>query len=107
MTEREILEDVLVVESPPINEGNYEIQSDNTIDVKLPWLAVAFYGPTRTYISAIDQNLYDFIRSQDVQQGGSTLAPGEIPNVINRVDGATGLFGSYARVEQETLIREK
>jgi hypothetical protein len=106
LTEEEILEDVLIVESPPVNEANYDFQADNSIDVKLPWLAVAFYGPTRTYISAIDENLYDFIRSQDVQQGGSTLSPGEIPNVINRIDGATGVFGSFARVSQETNIIE-
>lgn len=105
LTEEEILEDVLVVESPPINEANYEIQPDNTIDVKLPWLAVAFYGPTRASVSAIDQNLYDFIRSQDIQQGGSTLAPGEIPNVINRIEGATGIFGTFARITQETFVR--
>jgi hypothetical protein len=105
LTEEEILEDVLIVASPPINEGNYEVLPDNSINVKLPWLAVAFYGRTKTSVSAIDDNFFDFVRSASVQQGGSTFSPGEIPNVINRIEGATGVFGSYARVSQETLIR--
>ncbi|HUF11029.1 MAG TPA: DUF4249 family protein [Rhodothermales bacterium] len=98
------LDEYRIVQSPPVNELNYDIEADGTLTVKLPWLAVAFFGQNRVSISAIDDNLYDFLRSYGVQQGGSTLAPGEIPNAIEHVDGGIGLFGSYARVTAETLV---
>ena len=101
---RMIWEDLRITESPIINEGNYEINENGTITVKLPWLAVAFFGPNRLTANALDDNMFDFIRSQTVQQGGSTLAPGEIPNVIDRVEGGTGIFGSLARSSYEVLI---
>ena len=98
------LEDLRITESPIINEANYEINDNGTITVRLPWLAVAFFGPNRLTANALDDNMFDFIRSQSVQQGGSTLAPGEIPNVIDRVEGGTGIFGSLARSSYEVLI---
>ena len=98
------LEDLRITESPIINEANYEINDNGTITVRLPWLAVAFYGPNRLTANALDDNMFDFIRSQTVQQGGSTLAPGEIPNVIDRIEGGTGIFGSLARSSYEVLI---
>ncbi len=104
LTEEEILRDYVVIESQPVNEGNYNVLSDNTIDVRLPWFAIAFFGPLKFSASALDENLYDFFRSQNVQQGGSTLSPGEIPNAITRIKGATGIFGAYSRVTQETFV---
>lgn len=104
LTEEEILHDYVIIESPPLNEGNYDVLSDGTIDLKLPWLALAFFGPQRFNASAIDESLYDFFRSNNIQQGGSTLAPGEIPNVITQIKGATGVFGSYSRVTQDTFV---
>lgn len=98
------LEDLRITESPIINEANYEVNENGTITVKLPWLAVAFFGPNRLTANALDDNMFDFIRSQTVQQGGSTLAPGEIPNVIDRVEGGTGIFGSLSRSSYEVLI---
>ncbi len=94
-----------ITESPLINEGNYDINEDGTLTIKLPWIAVAFFGPNRLTANAIDDNMYDFLRSQFVQQGGSTLAPGEIPNVIEHVEGGTGVFGSLSRstVDVEVL----
>lgn len=89
--------DVIVNESPPLNETNYDANADGSLTIRLPWLAVAFYGPHRIVANAVDDNLFDFIRSQNVQQGGSTLSPGEIPNVIDRVDGGRGVFGSFVR----------
>jgi len=86
-----------ITNSPLINEANYVANPDGTLTIKLPWIAVAFYGENRLTASALDDNLYDFIRTQSVQQVGSSLSPGEIPNVIERVDGGTGVFGSYAR----------
>ena len=83
--------------SPILNEGNYEIENDSVVVIRYPWFGVLFYGPSHVSASALDDNLYDFVRSQSVQQGGSTLSPGEIPNVLDHVDGGTGIFGSYAR----------
>lgn len=95
--DEEDVADFRITNSPLINEGNYDINSDGTITIRLPWIAVAFYGQNRLVASAIDDNLYDFFRTQSVQQGGSTLSPGEIPNIIENIDGGTGVFGSYAR----------
>ncbi len=103
-TDEDELDEYRIVQSPPVNELNYEIESDGTLTVALPWLAVAFYGPNRISVSAIDDNLYDFLRSYGVQQGGSTLSPGEIPNAIDHVDGGIGVFGSFARVTAETVV---
>lgn len=100
----EDLEDLRVTESPIINEENYEINADGTITIRLPWLAVAFFGPNRLTANALDDNMFDFIRSQSVQQGGSTLAPGEIPNVIDHIEGGTGIFGSLARSSYEVVV---
>ncbi len=98
------LAEFVVNESNIINEANYDVNPDGTLRVRLPWLAVAFFGPTRLSVSAIDDNLYDFIRSQTVQQRGSTLSPGEIPNVLEHVTGGHGVFGSYARIELSVYV---
>lgn len=86
-----------------LNEGNFERNADGTITIRLPWLAVAFFGPNEIGIKVVDDNYYDFLRSQQVQQGG--FAPGEIPNVIEHVEGGTGLFGSYAEASRPVLIQ--
>ena len=93
-----------ITESPLINEGNYDVNTDGTLTIKLPWIAVAFFGPNRLTANAIDDNMYDFLRSQFVQQGGSTLSPGEIPNVIEHVEGGTGVFGSLSRSIVDVVI---
>ncbi len=91
--------------SPPLNEGNYIVSDDGaTVAVPLTWIAIAFYGRNKVTASAIDDNMYDFLRSQQIQQGGSTLAPGEIPNVLDRVQGGLGVFGSYASVSADVTI---
>lgn len=99
------LSDLFTASSPILNEANYAAQSDGTLIIRLPWLAVAFYGPTRVQASALDDNLYDFFRSQQVQQGGSTFSPGEIPNVLEHVEGGAGVFGSLARQDYAVYIR--
>ena len=91
------LDDLRVSGSPIISEGNFDVNRDGTITIQYPWLAIAFYGPNRLRLNAIDDNLYDFIRSQSVQQGGSTFGPGEIPNPIENLNGAHGIFGSLIR----------
>lgn len=90
-----------------INEGNYDINSDGTLTLRVPWLAVAFYGDNDIVANTIDDNLYDFIRSQEVQAGGgpSTLPPGEIQNIIYNIDGGIGIFGSLASDTNRVYIR--
>jgi len=99
------LEDLRIFTSPPLNEANYDVNpATGTITTPMPWLMVAFYGRQRVTANAIDDNMLDFVRSHQVQQGGSTLSPGEIPNVLDHVDGGTGIFGSYASVATEVTI---
>lgn len=84
------------IRSNIVTEGNYDINDDNTLTLTYPWLAVAWFGPNRVTVYAIDDNTYDFFRSQDIQLGGNTQAPGQIENVITHVEGGTGLFGATA-----------
>lgn len=86
-----------------LNEANFTRNDGGTVTVTLPWLAVAFYGPNRISASVVDDNFYDFLRTQSAQQ--MSLAPGEIPNVIEHVEGGTGIFGSYAQTGASVLIR--
>ncbi len=79
-----------------INEGNFNINDDGTITLQFPWIGVAFYGNNLIVTNTTDQHLANFIRSQEVQLGGSTLSPGEIPNATFNVDGGIGIFGSIA-----------
>lgn len=95
--EESSLEDFADIASPIFNEQNYTAGQDGTISLRYPWIAASFFGPNRIIANALDDNLYDFIRSQTVQQGGSTLSPGEIPNVLTHIEGGRGVFGSYAR----------
>ena len=100
------VEDFRVNESPLINEGNYDENPDGTLTIKLPWLAVAFYGNNDITLFAVDDNMFDFISSQNLQAEPSTLSPGEIPAVIDPIEGGTGIFGSYARVKTSVHILE-
>lgn len=100
------LQDFIVVSSPPLNEANYREEGESTVTATLPWFSVVFYGPARIRVSAIDDNIYDFIRYQAVQRGGSTLSPGEIPNVRDGISGGVGIFGSFAAVETVVEILE-
>lgn len=99
------LEALRVTTSPPFNESSYAEGGGKHITLRLPWLTLSFFGPHRLTAAAIDDNVYDFIRSESAQQGGSTLAPGEIPNVYDHVEGGTGLFGSYAEVEHHLYVQ--
>ncbi|NNF04499.1 MAG: DUF4249 family protein [Rhodothermales bacterium] len=101
------MNEILINTSPPVNEGNYDQNPDGTLTVSLPWFAVAFYGRTETVIYAVDDNLYDFLRYAQVQQGGSTLSPGEIPNVRDNVNGGRGVFAAMAKVSSVVdILRE-
>lgn len=77
-----------------INEGNFNINDDQTISLNFPWIGVAFFGENLVVINSVDQNLADLVNSENLQLGGSTLPPGEIPNLIYNVEGGIGVFGS-------------
>ncbi|WP_263788029.1 DUF4249 domain-containing protein [Salinibacter grassmerensis] len=86
-----------------LNEANFTRNDDGTVSITLPWLAVAFYGPNQVRASVVDNNLYDFLRTQSAQQ--RSLAPGEIPNIEEEIENGTGVFGSYAEASGNTFIR--
>ncbi len=90
------VEDLYITSSPAINEATYVDDEEGPLVIPIPWLAIRFYGMHQVRVSAVDDNLYDFLRSQLVQQGGSTFLPGEVPNILDHVEGGTGIFGSYA-----------
>lgn len=90
-----------------LNEANFTRGEGGRITTALPWISVAFFGPNEAAVHVIDDNLYDVIRSQQAQStggGGSGLGPGEIPNVIEHVEGGTGVFGSYVRDRREISV---
>lgn len=101
----ESIQDYSNTSSGLINEGNFTINSDGTVTIRYPWIAVAFYGRNRLAASTLDDNIYDYIRSESVQLGGSSLSPGEIQNVITHVEGGIGLFGSIASDSIDTYIK--
>lgn len=79
-----------------VNEGNFTLNEDGTTTLVFPWIGVAFFEENRVVTNSVDTNIRDLIRSQDVQLGGSTLPPGEIPNVRYNIEGGIGIFGSIA-----------
>ena len=103
--EEDDLEEFRITESPPVNEGNYEINDDSTLTIRLPWLAVVFYGPHRITANAIDDNIFDFVVGLQLQVNPSTLSPGEIPNIVDHIEGGIGIFGSYARIQTDVFVQ--
>jgi hypothetical protein len=97
-------EEYITVSSGLVNEGNYEINADDTIDLRYPWIGIAYFGPNRLSVYAVDDNIFDYYRSLQTQQGGGTLSPGQIENVLWNVDGGIGLFGSRAGVSAEVFV---
>lgn len=79
-----------------VNEGNFTLNDDGTTTLLFPWIGVAFFEENKVVTNSVDTNIRDLIRSQDVQLGGSTLPPGEIPNVRYNIEGGIGIFGSVA-----------
>ncbi|HJN28145.1 MAG TPA: DUF4249 family protein [Candidatus Latescibacteria bacterium] len=66
---------------------------------RVPWFAVAFEGRHILRLFAIDENWFDFIRtnlSDDDGGGFGGLAGDAFERPIFRLDGAIGLFGSAA-----------
>jgi hypothetical protein len=90
-----------------LNEANFERDEAGRITTELPWISVAFYGPNASAVHVIDDNLFDIIRSQQAQASGGQgngLGPGELPNVIEHIEGGTGVFGSYVRDRRAITI---
>ncbi len=92
--EEDSLSSLRVSSSGLLNEANFEENDDGTLVVDLPWIGVAFFGRNEVAINAVDDNYYDFLRSTSAQD---TAPPGEFPNIIDHVEGGTGIFGSYAQ----------
>ncbi|MCW9705927.1 hypothetical protein [Fodinibius salsisoli] len=90
------IENFTINSSGIINEKNYERNADDTITLDVPWLSIAFYDTNKIITNAIDDNMYDFVRTQDAQTGGTSLSPGEIQNIRYHVHGGIGIFGSMA-----------
>lgn len=88
-----------------INQGNFEANPDGSITISYPWIGIAFYGDNQIVANTLDDNVYDFVRSQQVQLGGSTLSPGEIQNAIYHVEGGIGVFGSLASDTVSTFVK--
>ena len=90
------------------NEANFTRDANGRIVTDLPWISVAFYGPNEIGVHVIDDNLFNLIRSQQAQSPGGPgggLGPGEIPNVIEAVEGGTGVFASYAKASRNVSIQ--
>lgn len=98
------LEDFRRGSSPLLNEANYTVNADGSLTIGFPWIAVAFVGPNILTASAIDQNVFNYISSNDAQGGGSTLSPGEIPNILDPIENGRGIFGSMARQSVDIMI---
>ena len=79
-----------------INEGNFQRNPDGTVTLRFPWIGVAFFGENLVITSSVDENLDGLVRSQQLQLGGSTLPPGEIPNLLYNIEGGIGVFGSLS-----------
>lgn len=90
------LNDFVKNSSGLINEGNFMMNQDGSISLNFPWIGAAFYGDNLVVTNSVDTALSEFIRSQDVQLGGSTLSPGEIPNLIYNIEGGIGIFASIS-----------
>ena len=71
----ELLTEFSNTSSGLLNEANFSVDTDGSVTIRYPWIAVAFYGDNKLVASTVDDNIYDFIRSASVQLGGSTLSP--------------------------------
>lgn len=79
-----------------LTEGNFTPADDGALSIVLPWNEIPFFYNNNILVSALDDNLYDFIRSQSIQRNYEGLPPGEIQNVLTHIEGALGIFGSVA-----------
>lgn len=100
-------EDFFRISSGIVNETSTGQNGSALVELKFPWIGIAFYGPNRLRAAAIDDNMYDFIRSISTQGGGSNISPGEIQNFISNVEGGIGVFGSYADIYVDVTVTKR
>jgi hypothetical protein len=91
--------------SPLLNEQNYGRNPDGTLTLQIPWLAIAYFGPNELTASALDDALFDYLRSRSTQFAPRTLSPGEIPEVLSNVENGVGVFGSAAQQTVRIFFR--
>lgn len=84
-----------------MNEENFQPQADGTLEMMLPWIGVAFYGPNEIVVNAVDDNLFDFLR---FQEDNGTRPFGELENPVDHVENGRGIFGSLARAKVEVYV---
>ena len=101
-----VTDGVLSGTSPVLNEAGYVALGDGTVQVRAPFLSFAYYGPAELTLVSLDDALKALLQTQAVQGGGTTLSPGEIPNVTTNVEGGLGVFGSFVRASVRTSLRE-
>ncbi|MFO8028963.1 MAG: DUF4249 family protein [Cyclonatronaceae bacterium] len=103
----EEIDELIRIRTNIVNEENFDLNPDGTLTLRMPWIGIAFYGKNIISTYSIDDNAYDFFRSQPVQAGGGpgTLAPGEIQNILYNIDGAIGLFGSMSVLNIEVDVK--
>ena len=99
-------EDIQTGTSPVINEAGYVDLGDGTLVVQIPFLAFGYLGPQSVTLVSLDAAFQAFVQTQSVQGGGSTLSPGEIPNVTTNVEGGLGVFASFSRETATTTLVE-
>lgn len=97
-------EDLYASSSPLLNEENFTVNPDGTIEIGVVWLSFNFYGPQQLVITAVDDALVDFLQSQVIQFIPTTLSPGEIPNVVSNVENGVGVFGAVAQATTFTFL---
>lgn len=88
------------------NEATFgERNSEDLVTVRYPWIGIAFYGDNLIVAATVDDNIYDFVRSESAQFGGTSLSPGEIQNAIMHINGGLGIFGAMATDTIKTFIK--
>lgn len=88
------------------NENTYKSDSNGNLFMEIPWSLFAFYGPNDISINAIDDNIYDYMRSSDGITDGTTLGSTGVQNVRYNVTGGIGIFGSLARATKRVEITQ-
>ncbi|MEM1042185.1 MAG: DUF4249 family protein [Bacteroidota bacterium] len=96
-------ENLTSTSSPILNEANYARNADGTLRLRVPWFAINYFGPNVFTVNALDDALYDFLRSRNAQFNPTTLSPGEIQRVLSNVEHGLGLFGSLARARADAV----
>ena len=64
----------------------------------LPWTGFKWYGRQRIMVFSVDQNFYDWLRTQFL---GTTYKP-----PLNHIDGGIGVFGSAGIDTQTVFVKE-